>query len=134
MTRETAKRRIKGFPLNLQSIAKEDIDERAYVSVEIVPLFELDGGYYQMTVNYKIKLDDGYIYGKASCLDEFVKMHDAAARGEVFSIMYLERSRIIIEIEERDDWYYRKYYYTYGIYTTCIIKNKMYLKYKIGGR
>ena len=103
MTRETAKRRIKGFPLNLQSIAKEDIDERAYVSVEIVPLFELDGGYYQMTVNYKIKLDDGYIYGKASCLDEFVKMHDAAARGEVFSIMYLERSRIIIEIEERDD-------------------------------
>ena len=56
-----------------------------------------------MTVNYKIKLDDGYIYGKASCLDEFVKMHDAAARGEVFSIMYLERSRIIIEIEERDD-------------------------------
>lgn len=103
MTRETAKRRIKGFPLKLQSIAKEDIDERAYVSVETVPLFELDGGYYQMTVNYKIKLDDGYIYGKASCLDEFVKMHDAAARGEVFSIMYLERSRIIIEIEERDD-------------------------------
>ena len=103
MTRETAKRRIKGFPFKLQSIAKEDIDERAYVSVETVPLFEIEDGYYQMTVNYKIRLDDGYIYGKASCIDEFVKMHEAAARGEVFSIMYLKRSRLIIEIEDRDD-------------------------------
>lgn len=103
MTRETAKRMIKGFPLKLKALAKEDIDARAYVSTELVPVFEIEDGYYQMTVNYKIKLDDGYIYGKASCLDEFVKMHDAAARGEVFSIMYLERSRIIIEIEERDD-------------------------------
>ena len=51
MTRETAKRRIKGFPFKLQSIAKEDIDERAYVSVETVPLFEMEDGYYQMTVN-----------------------------------------------------------------------------------
>lgn len=103
MTRETAKKQIKGFPLSMQSIAKEDIDNRAYVSIEIVPLFEMEHGYYQMTVNYKIKLDDGYIYGKALGIEEFAKMHDAAARGEVFSIMYLKKSRIIIEIEERDD-------------------------------
>ena len=103
MTRETAKRRIKGFPFKLQSIAKEDIDERAYVSVETVPLFEMEDGYYQMTFNYKIRLEDGYIYGKAPSLDDFVKMHDAAERGEVFSVMYLRSSRIIIEIEERDD-------------------------------
>lgn len=103
MTRETAKRMIKGFPLRLRAIAKEDIDERAYISTELVPVFEIEDGYYQMTVNYKIRLDDGYIYGKALCLDDFVKMHDAAERGEVFSITYLARSRIIIEIEERDD-------------------------------
>lgn len=103
MTRETAKRKIKGFPLKLQSIAKEDIEKRAYISTELVPVFELEDGYYQMTVNYRIRLQDGYIYGKATCLDEFVRMHDAAARGEVFSIMYLEKSRIIVEIEERDD-------------------------------
>ena len=35
-------------------------------------------------------------------LDDFVKMHEAAVRGEIFRIMYLEKSRIIIEIEERD--------------------------------
>ena len=103
MTRETAKRKIKGFPLKLQSIAKEDIEKRAYINTELVPVFELEDGYYQMTVNYRIRLQDGYIYGKATCLDEFVRMHDAAARGEVFSIMYLEKSRIIVEIEERDD-------------------------------
>lgn len=103
MTRETAKRKIKGFPLSRQSIAKEDIEKRAYVSIEIVPVFEMDDGYFQMTVNYKIKLDDGYIYGKSLSIEEFAKMHDAADRGEVFSIMYLEKSRIIIEIEERDD-------------------------------
>lgn len=103
MTRETAKRKIRGFPLKLRSVANEDIEKRAYVSTELVPVFELEDGYYQMTVNYRIKLEDGYIYGKASCLDEFVRMHEAAARGEVFSVMYLERSRIIIEIEERDD-------------------------------
>lgn len=102
MTRETAKRKIKGFPLRLQSIAKEDIDKRAYINTEFVPIFELEDGYYQMTVNYKIKLSDGYIFGKAACLDDFVKMHEAAVRGEIFRIMYLEKSRIIIEIEERD--------------------------------
>lgn len=103
MTRETAKRKIKGFPFKLQAIAKEDIDKRAYVKTELIPLFELEDGYYQMTVNYKIKLDDGYIYGKAACLDDFIKMREAAAHGEIFSIMYLEKSRIIIEIEERDN-------------------------------
>lgn len=103
MTRETAKKKIRGFSLRLQSIAKTDIDNRAYVTTEIVPQFELEGGYYQMTVNYKIRLPDGYIFGKAMNINEFAAMHDAAARGEVFTIMYLEKSRIIIEIEERDD-------------------------------
>lgn len=103
MTRETAKRKIRGFPLRLQSLAKEDIDERAYVSAELVPVFELESGYYQMTVNYKIRLEDGYIYGKALSMEDFIRMHEAAARGEVFSVLYLERSRIILEIEERDN-------------------------------
>lgn len=103
MTREMAKKKIKGFPLRLQSIAKSDIDNRAYITTELVPLFELEGGYFQMTVNYRIKLEDGYIYGKALSVNDFAAMHDAAARGEVFKIMYLEKSRIIIEIEERDD-------------------------------
>lgn len=103
MTRETAKRRIKGFPLKRQSVAREDIENRAYITVETVPVFEMEDGYYQMTVNYKIRLEDGYIYGKALSVNEFAEMHDAAQRGEVFRIMYLERSRIIIEIEERDD-------------------------------
>ena len=102
MTRETAKRMIKGYPMKLKALAGDDIDRRAYVSVELVPVFEIESGYYQMTVNYKIRLEDGYIYGKALSLDDFVKLHDAAERGEVFRIMYLEKSRIIIEIEERD--------------------------------
>ncbi len=103
MTRETAKRKIKGFPLALQAAAKEDIDNRAYITTELVPVFELESGYYQMTVNYKIRLADGYIYGKAASLDDFIKMHESADRGEVFYIMYLEKSRIIIEIEEKAD-------------------------------
>lgn len=103
MTRETAKRMIRGFPLKKQALAKEDIEKRAYISTELVPLFELEDGYYQMTVNYKIRLSDGYIYGKASCLDEFIKLRQAADRGEVFRILYLEQSRIIVELEERDD-------------------------------
>lgn len=103
MTRETAKRIVRSFPILLQAAAREDIEKRAFISVETVPVFEIEGGYYQMTVNYKIKLNDGYIYGKALGLDEFIKMHDRAARGEVFSIMYLEKSRIILEIEEKYD-------------------------------
>ncbi len=102
MTRETARRKIKGFPWKLQSIAMKDIEERDYVSIEIVPVFEMESGYYQMTVNYKIHLEDGDIFGKALSLDEFIKMHQAADRGEVFRIMYLKNARIIVEIEERD--------------------------------
>lgn len=102
MTKDTALRMIKGFPLKLKALAKEDIDERAYVSTELTPVFEIESGYYQMTVNYKIRLEDGYIYGKAQSLDDFVKLHYAAERGEIFRIMYLKRARIIIEIEERD--------------------------------
>lgn len=103
MTRETAKRQIRGFPLKLQSLARKDIEERAYITTEIVPVFEMEDGYYQMTVNYKIKLDDGYIYGKALSVEDFIKLHDMAQRGEVFRIMYLETSRIIIEIESVSD-------------------------------
>ena len=103
MTRETAKKKIRGFPLKLQSLAKKDIEERAYETVELTPVFEMEDGYFQMTVNYKIRLPDGYIFGKASGVDEFARMHQAADRGEVFTILYLRSSRIILEIEERDD-------------------------------
>ncbi len=103
MTRETAKKCIKGYPFERQAAAKEDIDRRAYVTAELVPVFEIESGYYQMKVNYKIRLADGYIYGKAPSMDDFVRMHESAARGEVFRILYLEKSRIILEIEERDD-------------------------------
>ena len=103
MTRETAKKQIRGFPLKLQALAQKDIDERAYVTTELVPVFEMEDGYYQMTVNYKIRLKDGYVHGKALCMDEFVKMHNAAQYGEVFRIMYLKESGIILEIETRDD-------------------------------
>ena len=74
MTRETAKRKIRGFPLQRQAIAKKDIENRDYITTELVPIFEIESGYYQMQVNYKIRLEDGYIYGKAPCLDDFVKM------------------------------------------------------------
>ncbi len=103
MTRETAKKKIRGFPLRLRSVALEDIDNRAYETVELVPVLEIESGYYQMTVNYKIRLEDGYIFGKAQSLDDFVRMHEAAGRGEVFTVMYLKNARIILEIEERDD-------------------------------
>ncbi len=103
MTRETAKRKIRGFPWKLQSQAKTDIEQRAYVTTELVPVFEIDSGYYQMQVNYKIRLPDGYLYGKAPSLDDFIKMQAAAQRGEVFTVLYLSQSRIILEIEERDD-------------------------------
>ncbi len=102
MTRETAKRSIRGFPLAWQTLAQKDIEERAYITVELVPVFEMEDGYFQMTVNYKVKLEDGYIHGKAMNVNEFAKMHEAAARGEVFRIMYLKSSRIIIELEEKE--------------------------------
>ena len=104
MTRETAKRMIKGHPLKRQAQAQTDIDERAYEQTELVPVFEIDGNNYQFTVMYKLRIEDGdYIYGRAMSIDEFCKMQSAAAKGEVFRIMYLRNSRIIIEIEERDD-------------------------------
>lgn len=103
MTRETAKRLIRGFPLALQDKAKRDIDERLYVETTLVPLFELDNGYFQMSVNYKIKLDDGYVYGKSVSIEEFAKFHEEAARGEVFRLLYLKNARIILECEELKD-------------------------------
>ncbi len=104
MTRETAKKMIKGHPFSRRDKAKADIDERDYVSIRIVPVFELDGNNYQFTVMYKIRIEDGgYIYGRAMGIDEFCKMQEAASRGEVFDIMYLRTSRIIIELEEHDD-------------------------------
>lgn len=104
MTRETAKKMIKGHPLKRQESAREDIEERAYVTLEIVPIFELDGNNFSFSAMYKIRLDDGnYIYGRAANIDSLCKMQISAANGEVFRIMYLKNSRIIIEIEERDD-------------------------------
>ena len=104
MTRETAKRMLKGHPLSRRQKAVRDIDERAYIETELVPVFELDGGNYRFDALYKLRADDGeYIYGRAMSLDELCKMQAAAARGEFFHIMYLEQSRIIVEIEDRDD-------------------------------
>lgn len=104
MTRETAKKMIKGHPPRRQETARKDIDERAYITTEIVPVFELDGNTFSFTAMYKIRIADGdYIYGKAFSIDELCKMQQSAANGEVFRIMYLKNSRIIIEIEERDD-------------------------------
>ena len=102
MTRETARRIIRGFPLNVQDKAKNDIDERLYEEIEIVPVFEMCDGYFQMTVNYRIKLPDGeYVYGKASGIEEFAKFHDEAEKGEVFRILYLKNARIILECEQK---------------------------------
>ncbi len=103
MTRETAKKKIRGFPLKLQTMARQDIEKRAYCTIETVPLFEMEDGYFQMTVNYKIKVGERYIFGKALTIEEFIRMHEEAQRGEVFTITYLEQSGIILEIEERDD-------------------------------
>ncbi len=103
MTRETARRKIKGFPLSMQSVANEDIENKDYITTELVPLFEMEHGYYQMAVNYKIKLEDGYIYGKAFGIEDFAKMHDMASRGDVFTITYLKKSRIILEIESNNE-------------------------------
>ena len=103
MTRETAKKKIRGFPLKLQSIAKEDIEKRAYITIDIVPLFEMEDGFYQFTVNYKINIGNKYLYGKALSLDEFIRLRTEANNGEVFTITYLEQSGIILEIEEKND-------------------------------
>lgn len=100
MTRETAKRMIKGHPLKRQETAHKDIDERAYEEICIVPVFEIDGNTFQFTVMYKIRINDGdYIYGRAMSIDELCRMQADAARGEEFRIMYLRDSRIIVEIE-----------------------------------
>ena len=94
---------IKGHPFSRQSVAREDIDERDYIFTEIVPVFELDGNNYQFTVMYKFRADDGeYIYGRAMSIDELCRMQQNAQRGEVYSVTYLRRSRIIIEIEEKN--------------------------------
>ena len=104
MTRETAKRMIKGHPFERQAKAKTDIDERDYVYIEIVPVFEIDGNNYQFTVMYKFRAEDGeYIYGRALSIDELCRMQETASRGDVFSVTYLNRSRIIVEIEEKND-------------------------------
>ena len=103
MTRETAKRMLKGHPLSRRQAAVRDIDERAYIETELVPVFELDGGNFRFDALYKLRADDGqYIYGRALSLEELCNMQAAAARGEIFRIMYLEQSRIIVEIEEKN--------------------------------
>ena len=59
MTRETAKRMIKGHPRDRQQTAQRDIEERDYVTEKIIPIFELDGNNYQFTAMYKFKAADG---------------------------------------------------------------------------
>ncbi len=104
MTRETAKRMIKGHSAKRQQQAMKDIDERAYIEEEIVPVFELDGSSFRFDAPYRFRASDGeYIFGRAMSVEELCRMQAAAARGEIFRIMYLKTSRIIIEIEERDD-------------------------------
>ena len=103
MTRETAKRMIKGHPLNRQQAAQHDIDEKAYIEERLVPVFELDGNNFQFTAMYRFKAQDGeYIFGRAMTIDELCKMQASAARGEKFRVVYLKSSRIIVEIEEED--------------------------------
>lgn len=103
MTRETAIRMLKGHPFERQAKGREDIDNRAWESIELIPVFELDGNNYQFTAMYKIMLPDGgYVFGRAMTIDELCTMQAAASRGEVFCIMYLTGSRIIIEIEEKE--------------------------------
>lgn len=103
MTRETAKRMIKGHPLARQAVAKKDIEERAYCTEELVPVFELDGNSFQFTALYRFRAQDGeYVFGRAMSLSELCSMQQQAAAGEVFRIVYLKSSRIIVEIEERD--------------------------------
>lgn len=104
MTKEYALRQIRGFPLDMRDAAKDDIDRRAYRTIELVPTFELWGSCYQVSVYYKFKLSDGReLFGKAANISAFVEMHDAAARGESFTATYLERSGIIVEIEQTND-------------------------------
>lgn len=101
MTKEYALKQIKGFPFDMRDIAKNDIDHRAYKTVDIVPTFEIWGNCFQMSVYYKFRLPDGKeLYGKAANLSVFGEMHEAATRGESFTVTYLEKSGIIIEIEE----------------------------------
>ena len=104
MTRETAKRMIKGHPFGRQELARRDIEERDYVYAELVPVFEIEGNNFQYTIMYRFRAEDGeYIYGRAMSIDELCGMQQKAGRGEVFSVTYLRRSRIIVEIEEMKD-------------------------------
>lgn len=101
MTKEYALKQIKGFPLDMRDAAKDDIDRRAYKTAEVVPIFELWGNCYQMSVYYKFRLPDGKeLFGKAANISAFTEMHEIAARGESFKVTYLENSGIILEIEE----------------------------------
>lgn len=100
MTKDTAKKLIKIYPLLKRSAAEKDIDEKAFEEITIVPVFELDGNCYQFTADYKIKLSDGYIYGRAMSLEEFSNLHRAASEGKKFKILYLKNARLILELEE----------------------------------
>lgn len=102
MTRETAKRLLKIYPLIKRSEAQEDIDEKAFITKEIIPVFEIDGNCYQFTVDYKIKLDDGYIYGRTESIEKFAMLHGSAQKGRKFTVTYTEKSRLILEIEETE--------------------------------
>ena len=96
--KETVENEIKGFPIKMQVMAKDDIVNKTYITTELIPVFDAEDGTYYKSVSYKILLPDGYIYGKTRDLDEFSEMLDAAFEQKTFTITYLEKSRIIVNI------------------------------------
>lgn len=100
MTREYALRQLKGLPLDMRDAAKKDIDIKAYKEVKITPSFEIWGNCYQVSIYYKFKLQSGKeLFGRAANMSVFCEMAEAARRGEVFSVTYLEGSGVVLEIE-----------------------------------
>lgn len=101
MTKEYALKQIRGYPLDMRDAAKDDIDRRAFITTQVIPSFQLWGSSFQMAVYYKFSLPDGKeLFGKAANNSILSEMHQAAARGESFTVTYLENSGIILEIEE----------------------------------
>ena len=89
MTKDTAKRMIKGHPLKRQQEAQRDIDERAYIEERLVPVFELDGNNYQFTAMYRFRANEGeYVFGRAMSIDELCAMQAAAAPWSAARLMW----------------------------------------------
>ena len=107
MTKEYALKQLKGLPLDMRDAAKKDIDLRAYKTVEMCQTVRNTEGKCRRAYPEaagcpgKFKLPDGKeLYGRAANLSVFGEMHDIAARGEPFTVTYLENSGVILEIEE----------------------------------